>query len=352
MAVPAEPPYPHSDAGASRRQSLARALLALGAGISVAALAAWWLGVRAEDVLAHAAGVSGWTIAASVGSAFVVLGLHALRWHLVMRPLLGLGYSDALFAQLVGAMFNAVLPARGGDLIRVQYLGRRTGKSRATILGTEVVDRWLDWWGWVPVIAVLAVTTPLPRWMFGALALLITVLTGWAALMVAAHQRGWRARPGSRMGAALQAFGMGVDAFESPRTLALALVVAPLPWIWESGAIAAISRGFDVHLTFATAFCVLVGFNVAMVIPSPGALGSVETGGTAALVFFGAPRSNALAFMLVYHLTQLLPAIAAGAAVLVGSTNPALLLFFARLSRRRATRASRRAAQVARPDAK
>ncbi|HXX69448.1 MAG TPA: lysylphosphatidylglycerol synthase transmembrane domain-containing protein [Polyangiaceae bacterium] len=332
MAAPPEPPTPERRATALRLPRLARGLLALGTGISVAALAAWWLGVRADDVMAHAAGISRWTLAASVASAFVVLSLHALRWHLVMRPLLGLGYSDALFAQLVGAMFNAVLPARGGDLLRVQYLGRRTGKSRATILGTEVVDRWLDWWGWVPVIAVLAATTTLPRWVFGAFALLVVVLAGWAALMVAARLRGWTARPGSRAGATLRAFKAGIDAFESPRTLVLALLVAPLPWIWESGAIAAISRSFDVHLTFATAFCVLVGFNVATVVPSPGALGSVETGGTAALVFFGAPRSNALAFMLVYHLTQLLPAVAAGAAVLVATTNRKLLAFFERVT--------------------
>jgi len=75
-----------------------------------------------------------------------------------------------------------------------------------------------------------------------------------------------------------------------------------------------------VHLTYTRAFCVLVGFNIAMLIPSPGALGSLETGGTAALVFFGVDQSNALAFMLVYHMTQLLPAIGAGAAVLLLTT--------------------------------
>jgi uncharacterized membrane protein YbhN (UPF0104 family) len=62
---------------------------------------------------------------------------------------------------------------------------------------------------------------------------------------------------------------------------------------------------------------VLIGFNVAMVVPSPGAVGSVETGGTAALVFFGVDQSKALAFMFVYHFTQLLPGIATGMGILV-----------------------------------
>ena len=55
-----------------------------------------------------------------------------------------------------------------------------------------------------------------------------------------------------------------------------------------------------------------------MLIPSPGGVGSVEAGGTAALTFFGVDQSTALAFMLVYHFTQLLPAVAMGAAILVG----------------------------------
>ena len=65
------------------------------------------------------------------------------------------------------------------------------------------------------------------------------------------------------------------------------------------------------------AFSVLIGFNVAMVVPSPGAVGTVEAGGTAALVFFGVDQSRALAFMFVYHFTQLLPGIASGVAILV-----------------------------------
>jgi uncharacterized membrane protein YbhN (UPF0104 family) len=54
-----------------------------------------------------------------------------------------------------------------------------------------------------------------------------------------------------------------------------------------------------------------------MIVPSPGAIGTVEVGGTAALIFFGVDQSRALAFMFVYHFTQLLPGIAGGAAVLV-----------------------------------
>jgi len=59
-----------------------------------------------------------------------------------------------------------------------------------------------------------------------------------------------------------------------------------------------------------------VGFNAAMVVPSPGALGSLESGGTAALAWFGADLATAFAFITVYHLTQMIPGILAGLAIL------------------------------------
>jgi uncharacterized membrane protein YbhN (UPF0104 family) len=296
---------------------LLRTLLGSGAGLAVAAGAGWLFGVKPDAVVRHVAGVSPWAVIGCVASSFVVLAFQSLRWHLVMRPLLGLRYGQAYRAQVVGMMFNAFLPARGGDLLRVQYLGRRSGKSRATILGTEVIDRWLDWWGWFPVLGVLALTSSVPRWLYTALGLFAAVLGSWALTLLVLTRRGYVPKPGSRFGTAYQSFQHGIRAFGSRRTLLIALVVAPLPWLWETCAIALCSRAFGIELTLAMAFSVLIGFNVAMVVPSPGAVGSVEAGGTAALVFFGVDQSRALAFMFVYHFTQLLPGIATGVAVLV-----------------------------------
>jgi uncharacterized protein (TIRG00374 family) len=294
-----------------------RALLGLLAGLTFAGVAGWWLGVKPGEVARYVGGVSPWAVAGCVASSFVVLAFQSLRWHLVMGPLLGLRYAQAYRAQVVGMMFNALLPARGGDLLRVQYLGRRTGKSRATILGTEVVDRWLDWWGWFPVLFVLALTGTVPSWLYKALGLFALLLASWAGMMFLLSRRGYQPKAGSRFGAAYDSFRTGVRAFQSRRMLLLALVIAPLPWLWESMVIRWAAQAFDIHLSLAMAFSVLIGFNVAMVVPSPGAVGSVETGGTAALVYFGVDQSSAMAFMFIYHFSQLLPGIAFGATILV-----------------------------------
>jgi uncharacterized membrane protein YbhN (UPF0104 family) len=314
--VAAAPVVPKPRA-AWRAAKIARTLVGLCAGVAFATGVAYWLGVKPREVFAYTAGVSRWVVVGCVASSFVVLAFQALRWHLVMGPLLGLRYGQAYRAQVVGMMFNALLPARGGDLLRVQYLGRRTGKSRGAILGTEVVDRWLDWWGWFPVLFALALTGTVPGWLWKALGLFALLLGSWATMMVVLSRRGYVPKPGSKLGAAYVSFRTGVASFRSRRMLLLALVVAPLPWLWESFAIQWAGHAFGIDLTLAMAFSVLIGFNVAMVVPSPGAVGSVEAGGTAALMYFGVDQTKAFAFMFVYHFTQLLPGVGTGVGVLV-----------------------------------
>jgi uncharacterized protein (TIRG00374 family) len=293
-----------------------RALVGLGLGIAALAIASRVLGVGVAEVARDVAGVPAWAIALCAVSAYLVFAAQSLRWWAVMRPMLGLRYGQAYRAQVVGAMFN-VVGLRAGDLLRVEYLARRTGKSRAVIFGTEVVDRWLDFWGWIPVAGALAAFGAVPRWILATMALFGGVLAAWAVAMVLLTRWGRRPKPGSRLAPVVASFRGGVGAFRARRTWGIALFIAPLPWLWEAVAIFVTARAFGIALSPAAAFCVLVVFNLAMFVPSPGGVGAVEAGGTAALVLFGADHGRALAYMLVYHLAQLLPSILTGIAILV-----------------------------------
>ncbi|MBS2025175.1 MAG: flippase-like domain-containing protein, partial [Deltaproteobacteria bacterium] len=297
--------------------TLLRLAFGLCVGGAVAGAVGWYTGVNVHKTLEYASGVPLYAILLCCSSAFVMLALQAWRWHSVMGPLLGLRYRDAYKAQIVGVMFNAILPARGGDLLRVQYLGRRTGKSRATILGTEIADRWLDWGGWIPTFLVLLVVSHPPKWLFIALGAFGALLAAMAAVMVTLLRTGWTPKESSRFHSVYLALRQGFAVFRQPRTWLIAFLIAPLPWLWESCAIAWAAEAFGIHITLVQAFSTMMGFNVAMAVPSPGGMGTIESGGQAALVWFGQDPSRAMAFIFVYHLTQLLPGIAGGAAVLV-----------------------------------
>jgi glycosyltransferase 2 family protein len=287
-------------------------LLGLGLGIAALLVAMRSLGVSHRDVLARLRDLPAAPLAAAAAGALVLLGLQSFRWWLVMRPVVPLRYPQAYAALAVGFLCNVILPARAGDLVRVQYLGTKTGISRAKILGTELVDFWSDKWGWIASFPLLCLTSAPPAWLYRALLLLGGVVIGVAGLLALMASRRGRGRGPKWLGNLRDGFA----ASHWKRLLLVETLVAPLPWLWETGVIVVAARAFGLALSPMQAFAVLTAFNVATVVPSPGNAGSFEAGGTLALALLGVPKDTALAFLFVYHLTQVLPSMLFGAAVL------------------------------------
>jgi hypothetical protein len=196
--------------------------------------------------------------------------------------------------------------------VRVQYLGKKTGVSRAKLLGTEIVDFWSDKWGWIATFPILCLLGTPPPWLYRALALLggaVVASAGVLALMAS----GWLRH---RQPAWLANLRAGFAANDWKRLLVVETAIAPLPWLWETFVIMVAGHAFALSLTPVQAFAMLTAFNVAMVVPSPGNIGSFEAGGTLALVLMGVPKESALAFALVYHLSQVVPSVLCGTGIL------------------------------------
>jgi uncharacterized protein (TIRG00374 family) len=278
-----------------------------------------WLGISRHEVLNQLSHAVLWPLLFAAAGSYVLLALQSLRWWMVMRPILPLRYGQAFRAMAVGFFFNVLLPARGGDLLRVQYLGKSTGISRAKLLGTEIVDFTSDKWGWVAAFPIVSLMGTPPSWLFRALGVLGGLLLLGATVLVLMASRIWRKRSdGSSSGPRwLTNLRDGFAAQHWKRLLVLETLIAPLPWLWETLVIAVAGRALGLSLSPIEAFAVLTAFNLAMVVPSPGSLGSFESGGTLALVQLGADKATAAAFILLYHLTQVLPGVVLGGCILV-----------------------------------
>jgi len=296
-----------------------RTLLGLCAGLATAAGVMAYLGISRRDLAAQVQALDGRPLLAAAAGALILLALQSLRWWLVMRPVLALRYGQAYRAMAVGFLFNTLLPARGGDLLRVQYLGRRTGISRARILGTEIVDFWSDKWGWIASFPVVCLLGDPPTWLYRVLLLLGGAVVGVGAVLALMGSGIWRSGPGGepRGPRWLANFREGFAVHRWKRLLAIETLVAPLPWLWETFVIMVAGRAFGIELTVMQAFSVLTAFNAATMVPSPGNAGSFEAGGTLALTAFGVPQGTALTFIFLYHLTQVLPTVAFGVLTLI-----------------------------------
>ncbi len=75
---------------------------------------------------------------------WVALTLRSWRWRIILAPVRRMKFSQVYCGLLVGYAANYVLPARLGELVRADFLGRRYGVSRMSVIGTIVVERLFD----------------------------------------------------------------------------------------------------------------------------------------------------------------------------------------------------------------
>jgi uncharacterized membrane protein YbhN (UPF0104 family) len=305
---------------AVKLRRLWRIAAGLAGGLLSAAVVLGWLGVSQDEFLSKVREVRPPLLFAAAGSLLLLM-LQSLRWWIVVRRVLPLSYWQATGAMMVGFFGNALVPARGGDLLRIQYVGKRHGTSRAKLLGTTVVDFWSDKWGWITAFAVICLVGESPRWMYQALLAMGALVLALAAALALMASRMWpfdasRGPRGPKWMVDLR------DGFASSQWKWLFLVetvIAPLPWLWESALILVAAYATGLSLTLVQAFSVLTAFNLATVVMAPGNAGSFEAGGTLALVSLGAAPSEALAFSVLYHLAIVLPTAIGGGAILVAN---------------------------------
>jgi uncharacterized membrane protein YbhN (UPF0104 family) len=114
--------------------------------VSVVSLAAviWWAAKQDRPKFPHEADHLAMLVGAVVVYAVATV-MRGWRWHRVMhharldhKPI------DAYALVPVGYMGNTVLPARGGEVLRVLLLGERSSARRRELLGSVVSERVLD----------------------------------------------------------------------------------------------------------------------------------------------------------------------------------------------------------------
>lgn len=264
------------------------------------------------------------------------VAVRAWRWQLLFergrRPRFGL-VANAL---LIGYLFNTILPARAGELARVQVLGRRADVSRAEVLATVVLERLYDL---VVLIALLALAAPLlppVGWLKAALALGLVLALSLAAgaLLVRRYgRRGARALlmpltllpavSEARVDVLAASIVNGLAAIRGTGLALTALAVTALSWLLLGLSGWFLLLGMDIGESgFAAALLVLVATNLVLVLPSsPAGLGTFEAAAVLALAAYDVGREQALSFALVLHALNALPYIAIGYLALWLSTR-------------------------------
>jgi hypothetical protein len=244
-----------------------------------------------------------------------VIGLGSVRWLALLRPLSRrTRWRDAFEALAVGFAVSMLVPARGGEVARIELLHQRTALPKSQILGTVGLDQLVNALGLMVGLAALPWLGGVPGWM-GPGAILAPVLfavavaglimirptaPGSVGAVTGSGATGWR-RLMSRV-------REGMTAARHPWAISGSVAASLSAWLLELVVLRCSLQALGIELPLSASVVVLMAVNVMLAFPmTPANLGTLEIGATLGLLGFGVPKEQALAFALCYHALQALP---------------------------------------------
>jgi uncharacterized membrane protein YbhN (UPF0104 family) len=298
-----------------RRPSLSSALGLLASVVSLAAVAYWISRQSAPEWPDDAAGFS-W-LAAGLAMSAVTFTARGWRWHRVMM-LAGIQHRrrDAYGLTLVGYMGNTVLPARGGELLKIGLLGQRSTARRREILGSVIAERLLDAFTLAALFVILAAAGAkgLPEGRGSALpvgALLVGI-----AVLLAAYLRLRRAGRFEAFAAKVRPVAKASKLFAHRGGIPLVALSFVL-WCFEGVTFTCVAHSVGIDLDPTAALAVVVIASLFAAIPAaPGFAGTFDAGIVLGLKAAGVEGGEAVSALVLARLMFFAPVTAVGFGVL------------------------------------
>jgi glycosyltransferase 2 family protein len=299
----------------------------------VVSLVFGYLAVRGVDFDAawHALRTSNdWWLGPSLAALAVSVFMRAIRWRVLFDPQRRPPLGSLTKATLIGFFFNSILPARAGEAARIVALKHYAGTSMAEATATAVVERIFDVASLIVLLFALVVWLPHVSWLEPAAIVALVCLLALVSLTLVA----WRTPahriprwlkpltrlPGLREETVVRLTGNvvhGLAALRTPRQALGALLWTFLSWFVLGLSFWFLMIGFDLGLSPLAGLLVVIATGLAFIIPAaPAAVGVFEAAGLAVTSAYGIARSTAFAYVLVLHVLNFLPYIAAGLVLL------------------------------------
>jgi uncharacterized membrane protein YbhN (UPF0104 family) len=270
------------------------------------------------------------------------LVLRSRAWLNILRaayPNARIRWRDVLGAYLAGAGINAILPVRGGDLVRIYAARQRIeGGTFPTVASSTIAETVFDFvvgavllaWAYLSGDLPLQPRAPeLPAFEWGWFGAHPRITLAIAA--VAAAVLVWTARRLRRFWAHVR---QGVVILRTPRDFLTKVVLyQALGWLCRVGTAYELLEAFHVHATIRNALLTMVIGSVATMLPlTPGGAGAQQA--MLAIVLAGAAsRSQLLAYSIGAQVAT------TGIRVVLGLA--AMFLLFGHIDPRRLRRAAR-----------
>ena len=235
----------------------------------------------------------------------IAIYLRSLRWKFFFEnsPSINLLYK----AQLIGYFGNNVLPLRMGEFVRAYYLGNKTNKSKAKILGTIILERIFDLLG-CGFLLIILFNSPLlylisNNFYYG---ILLIVLLGIIGLLFSLFiNKNLRLNINIKVNKILNMIINGFSILNKKNIIPV-IILTMMIWSIYICEVYLVLNAFKLELDIFNACFILLISSVSMLLPGiPGNFGSFEGSVVYALSLFNITDDFGFSFIL--HFISYLP---------------------------------------------
>lgn len=252
--------------------------------------------------------------------------LRSIRWQLLIKQrktIVGVLIFKAL---VIGYMVNNLLPAKVGELARVEYLKQKENIGRSYLLGSVFIERLLD----IIIVIIIFVSSLLfsktskevfsyNQWIIYLLAGVIILfvyfmlkpqIIKWFIKFLPNKQK-------KRFEQIVSSFTKAINFINNKRLLSGISFLSILIWGLTLLSVYLILWGLKVTLPFYAYFFVIAAGVLGVIIPSTsGGIGVYHAISTGALLLFNVVPEKALAYSIIAHAFDFFPNIVLGLGIL------------------------------------
>jgi len=250
-----------------------------------------------------------------------------------MEPIQKTSFSNRLAAVLVGFAANCVLPARLGEFIRANMLGRREGVKSSSAFGTIVVERLFDGFTLLLILLIGLLGTTFPQewisisgslrgtgmFLLFAYIILIGFLIGFkiktksflnlldrVLFFIPSHLR-------SKIIDLVRHFSLGLVLMKTPKKWFQVVFYSLFLWTVALCQIEFTEQSLGLDLPVIAAFLILAMASLGAMIPSaPGFVGTFHLSVQYGFIFYGVAKEEALSAAILWHAAMIFPTILFG----------------------------------------
>lgn len=252
---------------------------------------------------------------------------RSFRWYLIINHKYEVKFKDIFNALALCYMVNNLLPAKIGEFVRIIYISKIYKNSKSFLLGTVVVERFLDV---IVVCLFLFFSVFFSNTIQGIIGqnkiklifiFLVLSTVCYLVFKTEAMRRIFNIFPerlSKRLHSMFQSFESSFIIINSPFTMIKVCSLSLVIWFLTCVMSYTVLHGLNITIPFYAYFFVVSAGVLGMVIPSTsGGIGVYHAVSMSSLLLFGVHKDIAITYAIISHAFDFIPNVILGVVILI-----------------------------------